>query len=197
MASTIGANTGRSKTAAARRAGSNPAVTPASSTTSRVSIPSTPSAVQTPVAEAAPAVHAAPSTPRVPAAVAPIVARIVPPAAVSTPAPATTSEAPRENRQILYGLIVVLTGFVAILVGLLIVVLNYRTATDATAILGVITTAIAGLGGAFFGVAIGQQGTATANRERTVAEAGKDEAQMRALRFAANMDPAVASRLVE
>jgi hypothetical protein len=97
----------------------------------------------------------------------------------------------------LYGLIVVLAGFVAILIGLLIVVLNYRTATDATAILGVITTAIAGLGGAFFGVAIGQQGTATANRERSVAEAGKDEAQMRALRFAANMDPVVASRLVE
>jgi hypothetical protein len=197
MASTIGANTGRSKTAAGRRTGSNPAAVPASSATSRVNSPGTPSAVQT-VAEAAPAVHAAPVAPtRVPARVAPIVATIVPPASVSALAPAMMSETPRENRQILYGLIVVLTGFVAILVGLLIVVLNYRTATDSTAILGVITTAIAGLGGAFFGVAIGQQGTATANRERSVAEAGKDAAQMRALRFAANMDPVVASRLVE
>ncbi len=97
----------------------------------------------------------------------------------------------------LFGLIVVIAGFVAILFGLWLVVINYKTATDATAVLGIITTAVAGLGGAFFGVAIGQQGTASANKERAAAEAGKDEAEKRALRFAAHMDPAVARRLVD
>lgn len=110
--------------------------------------------------------------------------------------PAATP-APRENQQVLFGLIVVIAGFVAILFGLWLVVVNYKTATDATAVLGIITTAVAGLGGAFFGVAIGQQGTASANKERAAAEAGKDEAQRRALRFAAHMDPAVARRLVD
>jgi uncharacterized membrane protein len=197
MAGTIGANTGRAKSAAGRSVGSKLAAAPTSNAASRRVAPTAPSAAGMSAAEAAPAIHTAT------AATAPAPARVAavvtpqPPASVLALAPALASAAPRENRQILYGLIVVLTGFAAILLGLLIVVLNYKTATDATAILGVITTAIAGLGGAFFGVAIGQQGTATANRERSVAEAGKDEAQMRALKFAANMDPAVARRLVE
>jgi hypothetical protein len=77
------------------------------------------------------------------------------------------------------------------------VVLNYKTASDATAILGIVTTAIAGLGGAFFGMTIGQQGTASANKERAAAESAKDEAVKQTIRFAANMDPTVARRLVE
>jgi hypothetical protein len=104
---------------------------------------------------------------------------------------------PREGSAMLYGLIVVVAGFVAILIGLWLVVANYKTASDATAILGIITTAIAGLGGAFFGVAIGQQGTSSANKERSAAEAAKDEANMRSIKFAANMDPAVARRLID
>jgi hypothetical protein len=117
----------------------------------------------------------------------------MPAAAPAAPA----APAARENTAILYGLIVVVAGFVAILFGLWLVVINYKTASDATAILGIITTAIAGLGGAFFGVAIGQQGTSSANKERASAEVAKDEAQMRTIKFAANMDPAVARRLVE
>jgi len=112
---------------------------------------------------------------------------------VAPAAPAT----PRENMPVFYGLLVVLTGFVAILIGLWVVVINYKAAADATAVLGVITTAIAGLGGAFFGVAIGQQGTANANKERAAAEAGKDAAQMRAERYLAYLEPNVAKTLVK
>jgi hypothetical protein len=94
-------------------------------------------------------------------------------------------------------MVVVLAGFVAILVGLWLVVINYKVATDAVAILGVLTTAIAAVAGTFFGMAIGQQGTSSANKERAVAEAGKDAAQAQALRFAAHMDPDIARRLVD
>ena len=123
-------------------------------------------------------------------AVAPAVATVAAPAAPAAPA------TPRESVSVLYGLIVVLAGFVAILIGLWFVVINYKVASDATAVLGVITTAIAGLGGAFFGVAIGQQGTANANKERTAAEAGKDAAQLRAERYLAYVEPNVARTLV-
>jgi hypothetical protein len=98
---------------------------------------------------------------------------------------------------LLYGMLVVLGGFVAILIALWLVVINYDKSADATAVLGAITTAIAGLGGAFFGITVGQQGTASANKQRAVAEAAKDEAQMRTIKFAANMDPNVARRLIE
>lgn len=176
MAGPTGPNQGRSNPAGRR-------TTPAASRP--VATPPRPSA--TPAA--------APAAPVATAQVTPAVVAPAPPAG----AQAATPPAPvmRENIHILYGLIVVVAGFIAILIGLWLVVINYKTAADATAILGIITTAIAGLGGAFFGVAIGQQGTATANRERTAAEAGKDEAQMRALKFAANLDPVVARRLVE
>jgi hypothetical protein len=97
---------------------------------------------------------------------------------------------------LLYGLIVVVAGFAAILVALWLVLIN-KAGNDATAILGVIATAVAGLGGAFFGVTVGQQGTTSANRERAAAEAAKDAAQMRTIKFAAYMDPAVGRRLVE
>jgi len=125
---------------------------------------------------------------------------VIPAAVVATPATPATPAAPatpRESVSVLYGLIVVLAGFVAILIGLWFVVINYKVASDATAVLGVITTAIAGLGGAFFGVAIGQQGTANANKERTAAEAGKDAAQMRAERYLAYLEPNVAKTLVK
>ena len=125
---------------------------------------------------------------------------VIPAAVVATPATPAAPAAPatpRESVSVLYGLIVVLAGFVAILIGLWFVVINYKVASDATAVLGVITTAIAGLGGAFFGVAIGQQGTANANKERTAAEAGKDAAQMRAERYLAYLEPNVAKTLVK
>jgi hypothetical protein len=98
---------------------------------------------------------------------------------------------------LIYGMIVVIAGFVAILIGLFLVLLNVKAGSDATAILGMITTAIAGLGGAFFGVTVGQQGTTSANKERAAAEAAKDEAQMRTIKFAAYMDPVVGRSLVE
>ena len=137
---------------------------------------------------------AASRTPRRRAAAAPAVAPAV--ATVAAPAAPAAPATPRESVSVLYGLIVVLAGFVAILIGLWFVVINYKVASDATAVLGVITTAIAGLGGAFFGVAIGQQGTANANKERTAAEAGKDAAQLRAERYLAYVEPNVARTLV-
>jgi hypothetical protein len=112
------------------------------------------------------------------------------------PAPRVLAAA-RESLAMLIGMLVVVAGFVAILVGLWIVVINFHTAADATATFGIVTTAIAGFGGAFFGFAMGQQGTASANKERAAAEAAKDEAQMMSIRFAANMDPEIARRLVE
>ncbi len=122
---------------------------------------------------------------------------VIPATVVATQAAPAAPAAPRESVSVLYGLIVVLAGFVAILIGLWFVVINYKVASDATAVLGVITTAIAGLGGAFFGVAIGQQGTANANKERTAAEAGKDAAQLRAERYLAYLEPNVAKTLVK
>lgn len=118
------------------------------------------------------------------------------PAATPVESESRPSE-PRELQALFYGALVVLAGFVAILIGLALVLLNIKTSSDATAMLGVITTAVAGLGGAFFGITVGQQGTASANKDRAAAEAAKDEAQMRTIRFAAHMDPAVARRLVD
>jgi hypothetical protein len=118
------------------------------------------------------------------------------PTLVVSPAPAGPSLM-RDNQQLTFGLIVVVSGFVAILLALWLVVINYHAASDATAILGIITTAVAGLGGAFFGVAVGQQGTVSANKDRAAAEAAKDEAFHQTLRFAAHLDPSVAKRLVD
>jgi hypothetical protein len=103
----------------------------------------------------------------------------------------------REGMALLYGTIVVIAGFVAILIALFLVLINVKAGSDETAILGVITTTIAGLGGAALGVTAGQQGTALANKERAAAEAAKDEAQMRTIKFAAYMDPNVGRGLVE
>jgi hypothetical protein len=138
------------------------------------------------------------------AAARPVVSAPAAAAPAANAAPAVTVQvnpeqkptaAPRENPMAMYGMTVVLAGFVAILLSVAIV-LNYKVA-DASAILGTIITAIAGLGGAFFGVAIGQQGTNTANKERAASEASKDAAQAQTLRFAAYMDPEIAKRLVE
>jgi hypothetical protein len=158
-----------------------------------------PAAAPAPVAVAAPQMQVAAPAPVVSAAPAPAA---LPPAQVVAAAPAVPA-APRqpsvvqENQQLTFGLIVVVAGFVAIMIALWLVVINYHAAADATAVLGIVTTAIAGLGGAFFGVAVGQQGTVSANKDRAAAVAAKDEAFHQTLRFAAHMDPTVAKRLVD
>jgi hypothetical protein len=134
----------------------------------------------------------APAAVPAPAAAAPAPAPHAIPAPALVPAPAA-----REGQALLFGLVVVVAGFAAILIALLLVLINNKVGDNATAILGIITTAIAGLGGAFFGVTVGQQGTASANKERAAAEAAKDAAQMRTIKFAAYLDPAVGRRLVE
>lgn len=146
-----------------------------------VAVPVAPVVAATPIASAEP--RAAASQPALPVV-------------VNVPALAPPPTAPREVQALFYGALVVLAGFAAILVALAVVLWNIKTGPDATAILGVVTTAIAGLGGAFFGITVGQQGTATANKERATAEAAKDAAQTQTIRFAAHMDPAVARRLV-
>lgn len=90
-----------------------------------------------------------------------------------------------------------MAGFAAILIALFLVLINNKVGDSATAILGLITTSITGLGGAAIGFAVGQQGTSSANNERAAAEAARDEAQMRTIKFAAYLDPAVGRRLVE
>jgi hypothetical protein len=154
-------------------------------------------AASAPAAVPAPAVVTAPV-----AAVAPVPVPVAAPTQTVVPAPAVAPAPPqpsvmRENQQLTFGLIVVVAGFVAIVIALWLVVINYHAAADATAVLGIVTTAVAGLGGAFFGVAVGQQGTVSANKDRAAAVAAKDEAFRQTLRFAAHMDPSVAKRLVD
>jgi uncharacterized membrane protein YccF (DUF307 family) len=147
-----------------------------------------PSAATVPAASSDPASPAAAAAPNA-------AATLTIPVVVAEPAPrAVTSP---EAQSLMFGMGVVLAGFVSILIGLWLVVINYKTAADAMAILGIVTTAIAGVGGTVFGVAIGQLGVSSANKQRAAAEAAKDEAQAKTLKFAAYMDPTVARRLVE
>jgi hypothetical protein len=172
-----------------------PANTPKPRATQTRKVAPAPVAVATapiPAAAPAPVVVAAPPPP------APVVAPAAALAAVqAAPAAPRQPSIMRENQQLMFGLIVVVTGFVAIVIALWLVVINYHAAADATAVLGIVTTAVAGLGGAFFGVAVGQQGTVSANKDRAAAVAAKDEAFRQTLRFAAHMDPSVAKRLVD
>jgi len=88
------------------------------------------------------------------------------------------------------GFWMVIAGLVTILVALWFVVGKFTTAADVTAVLGPITTAIAGLVGAFFGVNLGQQGKAEADKQR-------DLAQKRAEFYSAHLDPARKDEVVE
>jgi hypothetical protein len=78
------------------------------------------------------------------------------------------------------GALIVLSGFVGILIALWLVLGSFKDAKDVTSIMAPITTAIAGLGGAFFGVNLGQQG-----RER--AEEDRNKAQQRAELYASQL----------
>jgi hypothetical protein len=127
---------------------------------------------------------------------------MIPATVVATPA-APAEHAPREYLAVMYGLAVVVTGFVAILLALIVVVLNSNGSgtakglADPAGLLGMVAIAIAGLGGAFFGVALGLQGVVNANKERAAAEAAKDAVQMRAERYLAYLEPDVARTLVK
>jgi len=83
------------------------------------------------------------------------------------------------------GFWVVIVGIVAILGALWLVLGRFAVATDVSAVLGPVTTAIAGLGGAFFGISLGQAGKAASDTE-------KDKAQKRAEFYASRLDPAIA-----
>jgi hypothetical protein len=126
---------------------------------------------------------------------------VIPATVVATPA-APVVHAPREYMPVVYGLIVVVAGFVAILIALFLIVINSnpngtsKGLSDPTAFLGMIAIAIAGLGGAFFGVTLGLQGVVAANKERAAAEAAKDAVQQRAERYLAYVEPEVAKNLV-
>jgi hypothetical protein len=127
---------------------------------------------------------------------------MIPATVVATPAvPAV--HAPREYMAVVYGLIVVVAGFVAILIALWLIVINADTSntgstrglSDPAAFMGMVSIAIAGLGGAFFGVALGLQGVVNANKERAAAEAAKDAVQLRAERYLAYLEPEIARTL--
>jgi hypothetical protein len=125
---------------------------------------------------------------------------MIPATVVATPA-APVTPTPREYMAVVYGMIVVLVGFGAVLLALWLVVINSNQGTgkglsDPAGLLGMVAIAIAGLGGAFFGVALGLQGVVNANKERAAAEAAKDVVQARAERYLAYLDPEVAKNLV-
>lgn len=179
---------------------------PTNANTGRSSSPTRPAPARRAAPAAAPrgAAQTAPAGVPVPAVVAPAaVPAGTAPVAVPSPAPHTApahpapAPAPSDSRALLYGLVVVVAGFAAILIALFLVLINNKVGDSATAILGLITTSITGLGGAAIGFAVGQQGTSSANNERAAAEAARDEAQMRTIKFAAYLDPAVGRRLVE
>lgn len=95
------------------------------------------------------------------------------------------------------GAAIVVVGVVAILAALVVVVGRFTDAKDAAAVLAPITTAIAGLVGAFFGVNLGQQGKDAADQARAKAEDDKNKAQERAERYAAMLPQDVAQQVQE
>jgi hypothetical protein len=90
---------------------------------------------------------------------------------------------------------IIILGFLAILVSLWLVLGKFTDAKDVTTILGPITTAIAGLGGAFFGVSLGQQGKEKAEQARDQAEQAKDKAQQRAEMYLAQLPPEIGQQV--
>ena len=126
----------------------------------------------------------------------------IPVTVVATPAGAADNSQ-ADNRVVMYGLIVVIVALVALLLSLALIVANSNPTgtskglSDPAAFLGIAATAIAGLGGAFFGMALGLQGVTNANRDRAAAEAAKDAVQRRAERYLANLEPSIARNLVE
>jgi hypothetical protein len=89
------------------------------------------------------------------------------------------------------GAAIIVIGFAAILIALWIVVGRFTEAKDVTSILAPITTTIAGLGGAFFGVSLGQQGKEQAEQGRQKAEDDRSKAQQRAEMYLARLPPEV------
>jgi hypothetical protein len=85
------------------------------------------------------------------------------------------------------GAVIVLIGFGAILVALWIVTGKFADAKDVSSVLAPITTAIAALGGAFFGVSLGQQGKEAAEQGREKAEEDRSKAQKRAEMYLARL----------
>ena len=152
---------------------------------------------------AAPTVPVAPAVAPAAAPAIPGTSVMIPATVVATPA-APVVHAPREYMAVVYGLIVVVAGFVAILIALWLIVINANTSntssnakglSDPAAFMGMVAIAIAGLGGAFFGVALGLQGVVNANKERAAAEAAKDVVQLRAERYLAYLEPEIAKSL--
>jgi mRNA-degrading endonuclease toxin of MazEF toxin-antitoxin module len=93
------------------------------------------------------------------------------------------------------GAAIILVGFGAILVALWIVTGKFADAKDVGSVLAPITTTIAALGGAFFGVSLGQQGKEKAEQGREKAEDDRSKAQQRAEMYLARLPPDVAQEV--
>ena len=93
------------------------------------------------------------------------------------------------------GAAIVVVAFIAILAALVIDLGRATDAKDVGAILGPVTTAIAGLGGAFFGVNLGAQGKESAEKARDSAVEAKDKAQQRAEMYLARLPAAVGAQV--
>jgi hypothetical protein len=90
---------------------------------------------------------------------------------------------------------IVVVAFIAILAALVIVLGRATDAKDVGAILGPVTTAIAGLGGAFFGVNLGVQSKESAEKARDSPVEAKDKAQQRAEMYLARLPPDVGAQV--
>ena len=94
------------------------------------------------------------------------------------------------------GFLVVTIAVIAVIVSLKITLDAFTpkdgvpVATDVTAVLGIVTTAVSGMAGAFFGISLGQQGKAQA-------DAGKDAAEKKAQVYAQFIDPSQQKAVAE
>ena len=123
------------------------------------------------------------------------------PATVVATSPVAPAQAPREYMPFLYGLAAVVAGLIVLLAVVMLIVLNATNlktqGADSIGYLAVAAVAVVGIVGPFFGVAMGLQFMAGANKERAAAEAGKDAVQLRAERYLAYLEPEVAKTLVK
>lgn len=94
-----------------------------------------------------------------------------------------------------YGLVAVVAAVVAILVAFLIAAFRYDSADDVSAALAAITGTLGTILGSYLGVQVGAQGTANAEEARQEAEQARQAAELRAIQFAALVEPSRAEKL--
>ncbi|HSR47576.1 MAG TPA: hypothetical protein VLL77_06255 [Anaerolineales bacterium] len=101
--------------------------------------------------------------------------------------PAPGAKGSTDDVRIRYGFWVVLAGILAVLIVFVAAAVRWTEASDVATVVGSVTAVIGTLVGAFFGFQVGSEGRAAAERARA-------EAEGRAMRLAAHLEPRVASK---